>query len=57
MDKKNYDVNYVKTKCKQYILLLNKVRDKDIIEYLDSLQNRNGTLKRLLRDQIKKEEG
>lgn len=53
-NKKRYDVNYVKTNCKQFILLLNKEKDKDIIDFLESLPNRNGFLKQLIRDQIKR---
>ena len=54
--KKNYDIHYVKTKCKQYTLLLSKENDKDIIQYLDALPNRNGFLKQLIRAEMKKEQ-
>ena len=54
MAKKEYDIKYKKLNCKQYNLLLHKENDKDIIAYLDSLENRNGTLKSLIREQIKK---
>lgn len=54
MAKKEYDIKYKKLNCKQYNLLLHKENDKDIIAYLDSLENRNGTLKLLIREQIKK---
>ena len=53
-NKKQYDINYVKTQCKQYTLLLSKEKDKDIIDFLESLPNRNGFLKQLIRDQIKR---
>ena len=52
-NKKRYDINYVKTQCKQYTLLLNKENDKDIIEFLESQTNRNGLLKALIRDNMK----
>ena len=54
MAKKDYDIKYKKLNCKQYNLLLHKENDRDIIAYLDSLENRNGTLKSLIREQIKK---
>ncbi len=54
--KKNYDIHYVKTKCKQYTLLLSKENDKDIIEFLESQTNRNGFLKQLIRAEMKKEQ-
>lgn len=54
MAKKEYDIKYKKLNCKQYNLLLHKENDRDIIAYLDSLENRNGTLKSLIREQIKK---
>ena len=54
MDKTEYDLEYQRTRCKQYKLLLHRERDKDIISFLDSLPNRNGFLKDLIRKQIKK---
>ena len=54
MSKKDYDRNYQKTRCKQYKLLLHKKIDKDIIDYLDSLPNRAGMLKILIRREIKR---
>ena len=56
MSKKDYDINFVKTRCKQYTLLLSKEKDKDVIEFLEQLPNRNGYLKKLIREQIKKEQ-
>lgn len=56
MNKKTYDVNYIKTNCKQIVLMLNKNNDKDIIDFLSALSNKNGYLKELIRkDMIKKE--
>ena len=54
MKKKEYDINYAKTKCKQYKLLLNNEKDKDIILYLNSIPNRNGYLKSLIRRDMNK---
>ena len=54
MNKKEYDIKYIKTNCKQYKLLLHNEKDKDIIVYLDSLPNRNGYLKSLIRRELKK---
>ena len=56
MSKKDYDINYVKTRCKKYTLLLSLEKDKDIIEFLQKQPNRNGYFKDLIRQQIKKEQ-
>lgn len=42
--------------CKQIKLLLNKEKDKDIIEFLGKQNNVNGLLKSLIREQMKKAE-
>lgn len=47
--KKQYDINFVKTQCKQYVLMLNRERDADIIAFLDRQTNRNAYLKQLIR--------
>lgn len=54
MNKKEYDIKYVKENCKQFKLLLNNEKDKDIILYLNSLSNRNGYLKSLIRKDMNK---
>lgn len=54
--KREYDINFIRSKCKQYTLLLSKENDSDIISYLESVPNRNGFLKALIREQIKKGE-
>lgn len=51
--KKNYDKNYVITKCKRYTLILNKEYDKDIIKFLSTKDNVNGYLKELIRREMK----
>ena len=55
MSKKDYDLNYQKENCKQIKLQLNKEKDKDIIQWLESQSNVNGTLKQLIREKIKGE--
>lgn len=54
--KKDYDINYHRTKCKQIKLLLNREKDKDIISFLEQQTNVNGLLKRLIREEIKRTE-
>ncbi len=46
---KAYIVDYVKTKCKQITLMLNQENDKDIIDYLETIGNKNAYLKDLIR--------
>ena len=53
MSKKDYDLNYQKQNIKRVYLTLNKTHDKDIIEYLDSLDNVNKEIKELLRMRAK----
>lgn len=55
MGKKEYDIEYIRTNCKQIKLLLNKEKDADIISYLEKQTNVNGHLKSLIREEIKKE--
>ena len=53
MNKKDYDLEYFRTRCTVFKLLLNNEKDKDVILYLRSLPNVNGYLKSLIRDDIK----
>lgn len=53
MNKKAYDIKYVREKCRQITLLLNKTTDADIIVWLDSKENKNGYLKELIRQEMK----
>lgn len=53
MRKSDYDRQYMKNNCRVYRLQLNKEHDKDIIEYLDSLDNVNGEIKEVLRMRAK----
>ena len=54
MSKKEYDINYHKTKLKRIAFDLNVEKDKDIILYLESHKPFQTELKRLIREQIKK---
>ena len=54
MNKKEYDIKYMKFNCKQFKLLLNNEKDKDIILFLESLPNRNAYLKSLIRRDMQK---
>ena len=56
-DKKKYDIDYARINCRQVKLLLNKEKDKDIIEYLESHKPVQSEIKRLIRENIKKEGG
>ena len=49
MSKKDYDLKYQKENVKRIYLTLNKEHDKDIIEWLESVDNVNGTIKQVLR--------
>jgi len=53
MSKKDYDLKYQKANIKRVYLTLNKTHDKDIIEYLDSLDNVNKEIKEVLRMRAK----
>lgn len=53
--KRDYDVNYIRTKCKAVKLLLNKEKDQDIILFLESKTNVNGYLKSLIRSDMMEE--
>ena len=53
MSKKDYDLKYQKENIKRVYLTLNKEHDKDIIEYLDSLDNVNKEIKEVLRMRAK----
>lgn len=53
MSKKDYDLKYQKENIRRIYLTLNKEHDKDIIEYLDSLDNINREIKEVLRMRAK----
>ena len=50
--KENSKFNEVKRNGKQYLLQLRKSTDSDIIEKLESQENKNGYLKTLIRNDI-----
>ncbi len=50
---KKYDQN--NTTC--FSLKLNKKTDADIIEYLNNVENKQGTIKKLIRDEIERSQG
>ena len=52
-DKKAYDIEYVRNNCRRIYVLLNRNMDKDILEFLESVPNKNGFIKELIRDYIK----
>ena len=51
--KKRANIKSDKKNAKYVTLKLNKNTDKDILEYLDTLDNKNGYLKNLIRQDIK----
>lgn len=51
---KVYIMDYQKENVKQIKFTLSKIHDLDIIEYLDGIQNKNGYLKDLIRQDMKK---
>ena len=55
-DKTNYDSLYIKANYKTLTIRLSRVKDEDLINYLDSLgRSKNAYVKNLLRNQIKKD--
>lgn len=52
MNKKDYDLEYYRTRCTAFKLLLNNEKDEDVILFLRSLPNVNGYLKCLIRDDM-----
>ena len=55
-DKSQYDANYKKQKTKRIPLELNREHDADIINHLERISNRNGYIKRLIREDMEKSE-
>lgn len=54
-NKKMYDINYLKTKCTAFKVLLNNEKDEDIILFLRSQTNVNRYIKTLIRSDMLKE--
>ena len=57
MSKPEYQKEYVKRTYKQIKFELNRNTDKDLIEFLETVDNKQGLLKRLLREEMKKSRG
>lgn len=53
-NKKNYDVKYAKENLQQVRLSLNKETDADLIEWINQQPNKQGYLKRLIREDMEK---
>lgn len=51
---KAYIYEYQKENTRRINFQLNKIHDADILEFLDSLENKNLYLKNLVRDDMKK---
>ena len=51
---KAYIMDYQKENVKQIKFTLNKIHDLDIIDYLDTIPNKNGYLKDLIRQDMEK---
>ena len=51
---KAYRVEYINTKCKKITLMLVKETDKDIIDHLETVGNKNAYLKELIRKDMAK---
>lgn len=49
-----HNIEYQKENCKQFALKLNINTDSDIIEFMKNLDNKQGFIKELLRNEIKK---
>jgi len=52
--KSEYDVDYMRKKCKKYTLLINTTKHPDIIEKLDNTANKNAYLINLIKKDIGK---
>lgn len=55
--RREYINNYQATKVKQCKFQLNREHDADIIEWLDGIENRQGYIKKLIRQDMKKQNG
>ena len=54
MAKPQYQKDYEKRSVKQYRFELNKNTDADIIAFLESVNNKQGTIKKLLREEMER---
>lgn len=53
-DKGKYTQEYIKTNIRQYRFTLNQKTEQDLIKWLDGKENKQGYLKMLIRDDMKK---
>ena len=53
MSQSENSIKYDKTNTKRVYIKLNKNTDKDILDYLDSISNKQGYIKELIRKDMK----
>lgn len=56
-DKKKYDQEFIKNNYVEFRIKLNKNKDLEIINFLNSQQNKTSYLKKLIENDMKKEKG
>lgn len=56
-DKKKYDQEFIKNNYIEFRIKLNKNKDLEIINFLNSKQNKTSYLKSLIENDMKKEKG
>ena len=52
---KRATLKYRETNIKRYTVEFSKTKDSDLIEYLDSVDNRTGTIKAAIREKMERE--
>lgn len=52
---KRATLKYRETNIKRYTVEFSKTKDSDLIEYLDSVDNRTGTIKEAIREKMERE--
>ena len=52
---KRATLKYRETNIKRYTVEFSKTKDSDLIEYLDSVPNRTGTIKSAIREKIERD--
>lgn len=56
-DRRTYNSEYDKAHQRRISVAFHDVTDADIIEYLKTVKNVNGLIKKLIRQEMKQEEG
>ena len=56
-DNYKYTKKYDAVNTTQIKIKLNRKTDADIIEFLETLENKQGTIKRLIREEVKRNQG